>query len=179
MESNLVGVSPKNILLHGPSKLYVDNYHWHDPKIGIVASYTPNAFDVKDHFGVFRGVDMIESFAQATGGSCGTFLERIKRRDDATVNNNDYIPTFISVGNVNFHSYILEGETLISIGKIMFYKFRQIVVDGRIYKAPKDLDLDNYFKNFNKEKLTNYELDDSFTLVAELFGITGRAIKRK
>ena len=61
----------------------------------------------------------------------------------------------------------------------MFYKFRQIVVDGRIYKAPKDLDLNDYFKNFSEEKLTNYELDESFILVAELFGITGRAIKRK
>ena len=178
MELNLVGVSPKNILLHGPTKLYVDNYHWHDPKIGIVASYTPNAFDVNDHFGVFRGVDMVESFAQATG-SCGTFLEKLKRGEDANVNSNDYIPTFISIGNVNFHSYILEGETLINIGKIMFYKFRQIVVDGRIYKAPKDLDLNDYFKNFSEEKLTNYELDESFILVAELFGITGRAIKRK
>ncbi|TKC00275.1 hypothetical protein [Pedobacter cryophilus] len=179
MEVNLVGTAPNKVLIHGPSKLLVNEYNWHDPNHGIVASYTPTAFDVKDHFGVFRGVDMIESFAQATSGSCAEFLTRLKRGDDTSKTHSDFIPTFISVGGVNFHSYLLEGDTFISMGKIMFFKFRQIVIDGRVYKVPAGLDLNAHFKDFTTEKLNNYEIDDSFTLVAELFGITGRAIKRK
>src|SRR3546814_8610437 len=71
---NLLGISPEQMLLHGPSKGLLDTYHWHLPKVGIVASYTPKSRDVHDHFGLFRGVDQIEAFAQATIVSCGTFL---------------------------------------------------------------------------------------------------------
>ena len=42
------------MLLHGPSKRYLNEYHWHEPKVGIVASYTPDAKDVLDHFGIFN-----------------------------------------------------------------------------------------------------------------------------
>jgi hypothetical protein len=178
MAENLVGAHPSSMLIHGPSKLLVHQYHWHSPNVGIIASYTPNANDVKDHFGVFRGVDQIEAFAQATTGSCAAFLNYLKAKEKSNIDKDEFIPTFIGIGNVNFHSYLLEGDTFISIGKIVFYKFRQMVVDGRIYKVPKDLDLNQYFKNFNEEKLNNYEVGDDFILVAELNGITGRAIKK-
>ena len=72
---NLVGDPPGNWLLQGPTKRYVDAYHWHKPDVGIVASYTPTAFDVNDHFDVFRGVDQVEAFAQATIVSCGAFSQ--------------------------------------------------------------------------------------------------------
>jgi hypothetical protein len=177
---NLVGAHPSSMLIHGPSKLLVHHYHWHSPNFGIIASYTPNAADVKDHFGIFRGVDQIEAFAQATTGSCAAFLNEKKKNDKQDKKDADaeFIPTFISIGGVNFHSYLEEGDTFISIGKIIFHKFRQMVVDGRIYKAPKQLDLNQYFKDFNEEKLNNYQVGDDFMLVAELFGITGRAIKK-
>ena len=100
---NLVGTLPEDMLLHGPTKRLLDNYHWHEPKIGIVASYTPKAFDVNDHFGIFRGVDQIEAFAQATIVSCATFLECEKQQcepDDLKLN---FVPAFISIGNVYFH----------------------------------------------------------------------------
>ncbi len=48
--------------------------------------------------------------------------------------------------------------------------------DGRIYRAPKDLDLDAYFSDFTEERLLNYDISPDFKLVAELFDITGRAI---
>jgi len=89
------------------------------------------------------------------------------------------VPAFISVGMVNFHNYLAEGETFISIGKIKFYKFRQMVSDGRIYKVPTGLDLTKYFSDFNKSRLENYELGNDFNLVAELFDITGRALKKE
>lgn len=176
---SLVGFSPEKMLLHGPTKLLLDNFHWHDPQVGIVASYTPKARDVHDHFGIFRGVDQIEAFAQATIVSLGTFLE-CKKLNHPPLNLKDrFIPAFISVGNVSFHHYLLEGETFVSIGKIKFYKFRQMVCDGRIYKVNRDLDLNEYFSGFDKSRLDNYSLSDDFKLVAELSDITGRAIKKE
>lgn len=174
---NLVGVAPNEVLLHGPTKLLVDRYHWHQPGVSIVGSYTPKAADVKDHFGVFRGVDQIEAFGQATICSCCTFSESVKHNCSIVELRDRYIPIFISVGQVNFHSYLLEGDTFVSIGHIKFYKFRQMVADGRIYKTPNGLDLDAYFKELGEQKLRDYSLDSGFTLIAEIFDITGRAVK--
>lgn len=176
---SLVGYLPKNILLHGTTKRLVDEFLWHDPKFGIVASYTPKARDVKDHFDVFRGVDQIESFAQASLGACGTFLECKKQHIDQVQLKEKFIPTFISVGEVRFHYYLLKAETYICLANIRSYKFRQMVADGRIYKVPMDIDLRVYFKNFKLEDLKNYNLREDFRLVAELFDITGRAIKKE
>ena len=176
---NLIGTLPEQMLLHGPTKRLLDAYHWHEPKIGIIASYTPKARDVEDHFGLFRGVDQIEAFAQATIVSCATFLECQKQNCTPLQLKDKFIPAFISVGNVNFHDYLQEGETFISIGKIKFYKFRQMVADGRIYKAPKGLDLNKYFNHFDTSKLDSYALSNDFVLVAELFDITGRALKKE
>lgn len=172
----LADTVPAKVLLHGPTKRLVDKYHWHSPDKGIVASYTPNARDVEDHFGIFRGVDQIEAFAQATIVSCATYLECRKQNLTSYQLKNKFIPAFISIGNVNFHYYLEEGDTFISIGNITFYKWRQMVCDGRVYKAPKGLDLDHYFKDFTEERLLKYDISSDFKLVAELFDITGRAI---
>ena len=176
---NLLGTLPEHLLLHGPTKRLLDAYHWHQPKVGIVASYTPKAFDVNDHFGIFRGVDQIEAFAQATIVSCATFLECQKQNCQPIDLKDKFVPAFISVGNVYFHNYLAEGETFVSLGKIKFYKFRQMVADGRIYKVPKELNLNDYFNNFTEAKLEKYELSEDFILVAELFDITGRALKKE
>jgi len=167
------------MLLHGPTKTLLDAYHWHSPDKGIVASYTPKARDVEDHFGVFRGVDQIEAFAQATIVSCATFLECRKNNCLPDELKDKFIPAFISIGNVNFHYYLEEGDTFISIGYITFYKWRQMVCDGRIYKVPKGLDLNDYFSDFNEERLLKYDISEDFKLVAELYNITGRAILRE
>lgn len=177
--TDLLGVNPANLLLHGPTKRLLDAYHWHSPKVGIVASYTPKAADVHDHFGVFRGVDQIEAFAQATIVSCGTFLECRKQNCSPIELKDRFVPAFISVGAVNFHHYLAEGETFVSLGRITFYKFRQMVADGRIYKVPPGLELNDYFRDFSESRLANYELDDRFKLVAELSDITGRALKKE
>jgi hypothetical protein len=173
---NLRGVSPTQVMLHGPTKLLVDNYHWHSPEKGIVASYTPKEFDVIDHFGIFRGVDQVEAFAQATTGSCGTFLECRKLNCTPDELKDKFIPSFISIGQVNFHYYLEPGDTFVSLGNITFCRWRQTVCDGRIYKAPKDLDLDAYFSDFTDERLLKYDISEDFILVADLFNITGRAI---
>jgi hypothetical protein len=176
-EGNLVGLDPDQLLLHGPTKLLLDKFHWHSPEKGIVASYTPKARDVKDHFGLFRGVDQVEAFAQATIVSCATFSEC--RKNDCLPDGlkDMFLPAFISIGQVNFHNYLQKGDTFISMGNIKFYRWRQMVCDGRIYKVPKKLNLDEYFRDFTEERLLNYDISEDFKLVAELFGITGRAIK--
>ncbi|RZK48179.1 MAG: hypothetical protein EOO99_11200 [Pedobacter sp.] len=168
----------RDILLHGPSKNYVSAYHWHQMELGVIASYTPNAEDVKDHFGVFRGVDMIESFCQATAASLSIFFSCYKRDKSLAEAHEEIIPLFISIGKVNFMNYLKEGETFISMGKIKFYKFRQMVCDGRIYKVPANIDLNDFFKNYTATQFNNYDLPEAFTLVAELYDITGRGFKK-
>jgi len=176
---NLVGIEPAVVLSHGPTKILLDKYLWHSPDAGIVASYTPTERDVKDHFGIFRGVDQIEAFAQATIVSCGAFTESRKLNCSFAELKQIFIPVFIGIGPVKFHSYLETGDTFISIGQIVIYKFRQMVCNGRIYKAPEGLDLDAYFSAFNKERLTAYDLSNDFVLVAELQDVTGRALKRE
>jgi hypothetical protein len=143
-----------------------------------VASYTPTAQNVEDHFDIFRGVDQIESFAQASVVSCGAFSECKKLNVIPETLAELFVPTFISIGSVNFHSYLEKGQTFVNIGFIKFYKWRQIVCDGRIYRAPKGLDLDAYFKDFDEERLMKYDISKEFVLIAELFDITGRGIKK-
>ncbi|MES2416860.1 MAG: hypothetical protein V4541_01670 [Bacteroidota bacterium] len=175
---SLVGVSPAYLLLHGPTKNLVSAYHWHEPQIGVIASYLPTARDVEDHFGVFRGVDMIEAFSLATTGSCSAFLECKKLNCTPPDLHKMFLPLFISIGNVNFRSYLEAGDVLISMGQIKFYKFRQMTCDGRIYKVPKGLNLNEYFKNYTIAQFLAYELSNEFTLIAELFDITGKGLKR-
>ena len=172
----LVDVYPRQMLIHGPTKRLVDKYHWHSPDKGVVASYSPKERDVEDHFDIFRGVDQVEAFAQATVVSCATFLECRKNQCLPDDLRDKFIPAFISIGGVSFHNYLELGDTFISIGNITFYKWRQMVCDGRIYKAPKGLGLDEYFKDFTDERLLKYDISKDFKLVAELTGITGRAI---
>ncbi len=174
----LIGVKPEEMLLHhGPTKRLLTSYHWHSPQQGIVASYSPTAFDVKDHFDIFRGVDQVEAFAQATVVSCGTFLECRKQKLTPLGLKEIFIPAFISIGKVNFHNYLQSGDTFISIGCIESYKWRQMICSGRIYKAPANLNLDDYFQDFTGERLLKYDISKDFTLIAELFDITGRAVK--
>ncbi|MFD0751489.1 hypothetical protein ACFQZS_15160 [Mucilaginibacter calamicampi] len=175
----LVGDQPKHWLLHGPTKRLVDAYHYHSPKVGVVASYTPKARDVKDHFGIFRGVDQLESFVQASIASCGTYSQCKKQNCKPEDLRDDFVPVFTNIGSVTYHNYLQKGETFINIGIIKFYKFRQMICDGRIYRVPSGLDLDAYFKNFTDERLLGYDLPKDFKLIAELFDITGVAIKKE
>ncbi|GAB3936190.1 hypothetical protein [Mucilaginibacter myungsuensis] len=175
---SLIGTPPDVVMTHGPKKLYIDKYHWHMPKVGIVASYTPTAFDVEDHYGVFRGVDMIEAFGQASNGSCSAYIESIKQNCTFDHLKKTLTPLFISVGQVNFRGYLQQGETFISIGHILFYKFRQMTCEGRIYKVPQGLDLDEYFKEFTEQRLLSYDIDERFELVAELSEIVGKGVKK-
>jgi hypothetical protein len=51
-----------------------------------------------------------------------------------------------------------------------------MVCDGRIYRCPPGLDLDEYFKDFNEERLLKYDLSPDFKLISDYYDITGREI---
>ncbi len=174
---SLVGIAPSVVMLHGPSKRFVDAYHWHNANLGIIASYSPREQDVLDHFGIFRGVDIIEAFAQVANGSCSAFLQCKKMGIDFDELKRRFIPLFLSVGQVNFQRHLEVGDVMVSIGQIKFYKFRQIICEGRVFKAPKGLDLDAYFKDYTKEQFLAYELSEDFIQIAELSEVVGKAIK--
>src|SRR5476651_1638353 len=131
---SLIGIIPADIIIHGPKKRLLDTFHWHQPDVGIIASYTPTEENVEDHFGVFRGVDQIEAFAQATIVSCSAYLETKKQKCTFEYLKQTFTPLFISVGQVNFRWFLQTGDTFISMGIIKSYKFRQMSCDGRIYK---------------------------------------------
>lgn len=175
---SLIGITPGEALPHGPTKLLVDDFVWHSPNTGIIASYTPKAHDVQDHFGVFRGVDQIESFAQATVVACGVYLEAAKKELTFEELYEKYNTALMEVGHTRFLGFLAEGETYICMGIIQFYKFRQMVVDGRIYKVPKGLNLNEYFNDYTEEQLKNFELNEGFQLITELSGVTGKAVKK-
>ncbi len=174
---SLCSIHPREILVtYGSKKLLVDKYHWHSPKLGVVASYTPTDYDVEGHFGIFRGVDQIESFVQATAASLSKFLICQKNNCAPEDLKDKFVPSFISIGSVNFMSSLEKGDTFVILGKITFYKFRQMVCDGRIYRCPPGLDLDQYFKDFNEERLSKYDLAPDFKLISDLHEITGREV---
>ena len=176
MES-LVGQDPHLILPHGPSKLLVDEYLWHAPNAGIVACYTPKEHDVLDHFGVFRAVDQVESFGQATAVSCSAFLDTNKMGIGFKKYYNERNFVFMSIEKVLCHGFIRLNEKYICIGIITFYKFRQMAASGRIYKVTTDLDLKNYFKSFTETALRNFELPEDFVLVTEIEKVITKGIK--
>ncbi|HQS06322.1 MAG TPA: hypothetical protein PLT16_11895, partial [Daejeonella sp.] len=125
------------------------------------------------HFGIFRGVDQIESFVQATAASLAMFLVCQKNSCAPEDLRDKAVPSFISVGNVNFMAALEKGDTYVILGKITFYKFKQMVCDGRIYQG---LDLDDYFKDFSEERLLKYDLSPDFKLISDYYDITGREI---
>lgn len=178
--NTLVGAKPSKTLPHGETKRLVDAYYWHSPTVGIIAGYTPKARDVHDHFGVFRGVDQVESFGQATVVSCSVFLDSIK----TGLAYPDYYKqrnfVFVGVDKVHCHGLIREGETYICAGIIQNYKFRQMTVSGKIFKLKQPLDLPTYFADFTEARLLAYDFDaDLFEMVFEIHNIVGQGIKNE
>jgi len=175
----LVGQKASTVLPHGPTKLLVNEYVWHSPNAGVVATYTPNARDVEDHFGVFRAVDQVESFGQAVVVSCSAFLDTEKMG----VGYKEYYQrrnfVFVGVKSVHCHNVIRYNEQYVCLGIINFYKYRQMTASGRIYKVPHGLDVAAYFADFTEERLRAYDVDERFILATELNDILGKGIKNE
>ncbi|MGB0373024.1 MAG: hypothetical protein ACPGN3_16965 [Opitutales bacterium] len=178
LADSLLDCRPEDILPHGPSKLFVDSYVWHQPGFGGAAAYTVTEEDVKDHFGIMRGVDQIEFFGQAITVSCG--IHYIAHKEGWTLEqlHREVLFLFLGVGEVRFRSQADVGDRLVALGYFTFHKFRQGITDGRIYVVPKHYDLKELFSDFNEERLRNYDLPEDCRLVTELFGTTGKLVKK-
>jgi len=174
---NWLQTSPSDILLHGPSKRYIDRQLWFYPSTGIAASYTVQIKDVQDHFDVFRGADMIESAGQAGVIACSILLAN-KEKKEIPILHKEFTVAFLGLEKVVFHDFVSEGETLISCCQISQFKFRQITFSATVYKTNDLESIDNYFENLDEESYLAGEVPSSFQKVAELSNFIGRAIKR-
>ncbi|HMS68446.1 MAG TPA: hypothetical protein PKD18_09920 [Saprospiraceae bacterium] len=175
--TSLIGLDPAVVLPHGPSKIFLDEFIWHTPGLGVVAAYTPKERDTNDHFGVYRGADQIETFGQATVVAANAFEVCSNKQITFDQLYQQYNFVFLRIGSVICHSFINTGEKVIVIGKINEYKFRQMTASGRMYKVPSDLDLQAYFASLDKDQILQYQLDPAFLLVTEFEGLIGRGIK--
>jgi hypothetical protein len=175
---SLVGMNPHEVLPHGPSKVYLDGFLWHEPESAVVAYYTPKASDTLDHFGVYRGADQIETFGQASVVAMNAFLTCKSREITFSQLYEEFNFVFLHIGSVHCRSFIKTGEPFIVIAFIDEYKFRQMQCSGRLYKVPEGTHLDEVATTFTLSTLRNYNLAPGFGLVSEFNGLVGRGIKK-
>lgn len=176
IDNLLVGKAPEEVLIFGPSKMFIDEYLWFEEKMGIAVAYQVKEEDTKGHFGILRGVDMIEIFGQAGTSAC-TALEgkkQNKTRDELAEN---FRFVFLGVDECRFSGMAKAGETLICFGKILSYRFRQMTLDGSLYKVPDDFDYHQFFEGFSELDFQIEALPDAFTKIADFKNLSGRAIK--
>jgi len=164
------------ILIHGPSKLLVDRFHWFYPQHGIVASYKVKPKDVLDHFGVFRGVDVIETAGQ-TGVAACTILECVKQEKTVEELKQDFRIAFLGMGKAIFHDFVKEGDYLFSFCKIKQYKYRQMTIDVAVYGIKEENALKDYFQNLQPKDFDINNVAGNFKLVATIDNLIGRAVK--
>jgi hypothetical protein len=175
--NSLVDLNPQDVLPHGPSKIYVDGFLWHEPETGIVAHYTPREKDTLDHFGLYRGADQIESFGQASVVAMNAFLTCQSKGLNFKELYEEFNFVFTHIGSVECKSVIKTGETFIIIAFVNEYKFRQMKCSGRLYKIPKESSLEELKTTLNMNKLKNYELGPGFVNVSEFNDLIARGIK--
>lgn len=175
----LLDYSVEEVIPHGPSKRMIHEILWHAPESGAIGVYTASPSDVADHFGVFRGADQIETLAQASVVPLLAYNESRKMNLSFQAYFEQFVILGAGVGKGVIHDYIKEGERFVILGKITFYRFRQMLVDGRIYKAPESIDLHRYFSSYKEEQFDKLVLSSEFTLVSEFKDLVGRAIRRE
>ncbi len=175
--STLVGLSPHDVLPHGPSKVYIDAFLWHDPNIGVVAIYKVQEKDTHDHFGVLRGADQIEAFGQASVVAGNAFISCVKKNISFAELYEKYNFVFMTIGESICKSFIKLGETAIIHAHFDDYKFRQMTTSGKIFKAPKDFDIEQYYQNYNANQFKDTEVPSDYVEVSEFKNLKGRGIK--
>ena len=175
--TSLVGLSPYDVLPHGPSKVYLDAFLWHESKLGVVATYTPQEKDTHDHFGVFRGVDQIEAFGQASVVASNAFISCVKKEISFSELYEKYNFVFLTLGEAICKSFIKLGETFVIHAHFNDYKFRQMTASGKLYKTSPNFDLEEYYKKYTINQFLNNELPNDYIEVAEFKNLIGRGIK--
>lgn len=170
-----VNKEPKDILIHGPSKLYIDKYLWFHPEDGIISSYKAQAKDVADHFDVFRGVDIIESAGQTAVSACA-ILESIKQDKTIDELKKHFRIAFFGMGEARFYDFVRVDETLLNICTIKKYKFRRVLASCKVYKAKAGTDIAKVFSRLTVRKTGGVHIPGELELVAVLNDMSGGAI---
>ncbi len=176
---SLVGLDPKDVLPYGSTKLLVDEYLWHKPDIGGIASYTVKARDVKDHFGLFRGADQLEFFAQSSIVSLGMYIISEKASLKCSQILKKYNPAFLGVDRIRFCHFAKLNETIISVSVINKYKFKQVTCSGKIYKVPDGFNLKSYCSSLSSRDVENFNIHEALTIVAEFENAVGWCVKKE
>ena len=176
--TTLTEIQPENILQHGPSKRYVDEFLWFEGKLGAVATYQPTAEDVKDHFGVFRGVDQVESFAQGTAVAAITLLEAQKQGMSIVEFQKHWNIAFLGVEQVKLLNFLREGDRMVAVAQTTFHRFHQMIVNGKTFRAPADFDLQAWARDFSKQDLLDYRMPESFQPIGEISDLKVVALKK-
>ncbi|MEN0002745.1 MAG: hypothetical protein AAF798_01330 [Bacteroidota bacterium] len=172
----IVGKGPEEVLIYGKPMLFVDEYLWFEPACGIVTVYQVKEKDVKDHFNIFRGVDMLEACGQAGISAC-TVLECQKAGKSRDELKKIFRFVFLGVDRSRFFDYAKEGDVLIAIGNITSYRFRQMTLDSTLYKVAPNFDYQNYFQNYSIADFNDKVVPTAFTPMATFENMVGRAIK--
>ncbi len=176
-KQSLVDLNPKDILPYGETKLLVDEFIWHDPKQGVAGTYVAKERDVQDHFNIFRGVDMVESFAQSTLVAGGLFLALEK--SDLSIDEllERYKVVFTSIGDTKFYKQILKGDTIVHLGRLNYFKHKQISFDGIILTPTASLSAQALLETYSTDP-SNYKHNHcDYSIVASLSDIKGQAIE--
>ena len=175
--NSLVGISPAQALPHGPTKIFLDEFLWHEPTLGVVAKYEPKESDLKDHFGLFRGADQIEMFGQTSVVAANAFISCKKKNIGFDQLYKDYVFVFMKMGEAVCKSFIKSGEVAVAYAYIVDYKFKQMTASGTIYKCRSDFDLRGYYRYYSHERFKLRETPEVFTEVTEFNNLIGRGIK--
>jgi hypothetical protein len=172
---NWVSKPPADVLVHGPSKIYIDRYLWFRPEEGIFSSYQVQPKDVADHFDVFRGVDIIESAGQTAVSACA-MMESAKQGKSIDELKKHFRMAFLGMGEARFHGFVKVHEVLVSICNIKHYKFRQMLVSCKVYKVASNTDVAALMTGIKADTMANLQIPERFELVAELNDMIGRAV---
>ncbi len=179
IHKSLVDIGPKDLLPYGETKLLVDEYLWHDHELGCIASYTVKERDVNGHFGLFRGVDQLEFFVQACVVSYVFFREAIKSDLSFQEYLANYHPLFLGIDNVQFQHSAKLGDTMIAVGVIKKYKFKQVTCSGRIYKVSSNVNLKSYCSSLSSSDVKNFNLCSDLTSITEIENSVGWMVKKE
>lgn len=172
----LVGKPPEDILIFGADKMFIDEYLWFEEEIGIAAVYTVKSKDTEGHFDILRGVDMIEILGQACTSVC-TVLE-CKKTNKTRNELKAYLRfVFLGLDECRFDDYAKTGDLLICLAHISFYRFRQMTLNGSLFKVEKGFDYHTFFENYSASDFQKEALPTAFQRIANIKNITGRGIK--
>ncbi len=172
---NWVSKAPAEVLVHGPSKIYIDKYLWFRPEEGIFSYYKVQPKDVFDHFDVFRGVDIIESAGQTAVSACA-MMESAKQGKSIDELKKHFRMAFLGMGEARFHGFVKVHEILVNICTIKHYKFRQMVVSCKVYKVTTEAEVAALISGIKTDTMKGLPIPESYELVAELNDMIGRAV---